>query len=270
MTAHLRMALLFALPQEYAVFKRVTAPWKLVPQGPFKTFVRHAPSKERPRELFLIETGMGHERMLQALEWVVGWSRPDLVIVAGFAGSLTQDLTVGDVCLGESFAAYDPQPHSQLTPGISLNISEGLARYCDAHRIRKTRIVTVKQPGSKRQMARDFEGTAAIMDMESYFVAQWCHRNHIPFLCFRAISDGLFDEIDFDLEAISDARGRVKIPRVIASVLKNPRLLRSYYLSWKRSRKAAMALARTLSGLLRLSSAELFTIIEDNRLLHLG
>ncbi len=266
MTVPLRIALLFALPQEYAVLKRLTGPWEFTRREPFKSFVRHAPSKE----LLLIESGMGHDRMLQALEWLLGRAQPDLVIVAGFAGSLTQDLAVGEVCLGESFSAFDSQAHSQLKSRISVNIPEALTHFCQLYRIKKTRIMTVQEPRSKRQMARDFEGAAAIMDMESYFVAQWCSRNHIPFLCFRAISDGLYDEIDFDLEAISDARGHVKIPLVMASVLKNPQLLRSYFLSWKRSSKAAKGLARALAGLLGLSCAELLTIIEDNRLLHLG
>jgi nucleoside phosphorylase len=261
MTALLHLALLFALPQEYAVLKRLTAPWKLLRREPFKTFVRHTPGKE----LLLMETGMGHDRMVEALEWLLGWTRPDLTIVAGFAGSLTQDLAVGDVCLGESFTAYDLYPHSPGNVQINLNLSKTLTHFCDENRIQKTGIVTVKHPKAKPELARDFEETAAIMDMEGYFVGQWCSQNRIPFLCFRAISDGLFDEIDFALETITDAGGRVKIPLVLGSILKNPRLVRSYYHSWKRSRKAAKGLTRALTGLLKLSSAEWLSIIMENR-----
>ena len=262
MTALLRIALLFALPQEYTGLKRLTAPWKLTTREPFKSFVRHAP----PKELLLIESGMGHDRMLEALEWLLGWTRPDLVIAAGFAGSLAQDLAVGDVCLGERLIGYDLQSHSQLRPAMNVSVSERLAHFCDERRIRKAQMVTVTQPEAKPQLARDFEKTPSIMDMESYFAGHWCYQNHIPFLSFRAISDGLSDEIDFNLKTISDSRGRVQIPLVVASVLKNPQLARSYYRSWKHSTKAAKNLGRALAGLLNLSSSELHTLIEENRL----
>jgi hypothetical protein len=98
------------------------------------------------------------------------------------------------------------------------------------------------------------------MDMESYLVARFCSRNHIPFLSLRAISDGVSDEIDFDLTAISDNRGRVRIPLVLASVLRNPRLLRSYYLSWKRSQIAAKNLGKVLYSFLNLPIAEIRTL----------
>lgn len=261
MTALLRIALLFALPQEYTALKRLTAPWKLIRREPFKSFVRHAPLKE----LLLIESGMGHDRMPEALEWLLGWTRPDLVIAAGFAGSLAQDLAVGDVCLGERLIGHDLQLHSQPRPAINVNVSERLAHFCDERRIRKAQMVTVKQPEAKPRLARDFEQTPSIMDMESYFAGQWCYRNQIPFLSFRAISDGLSDEIDFDLETISDSRGRVKVPLVMTTVLKNPQLARSYYRSWKRSAKAAKSLGKALAGLLNLSSSELHTVIEENR-----
>jgi adenosylhomocysteine nucleosidase len=262
MTAPLRIALLFALPQEYTALKRLTAPWKRTRREPFKSFVRQAP----PQELLLIESGMGHERMLEALEWLLGWTRPDLVIAAGFAGSLAQDLVVGDVCLGGRFIYCDLQPQSQPRPTINLKVSERLAHFCAEHRIRQAQIVTVNQPEPKPRLARVFRETPSIMDMESYFAGQWCYQNQIPFLSFRAISDGLYDEIDFDLETISDSLGRVQIPLVVASVLKNPQLFRSFYRSWKRSAKAAKNLGRALAGLLNLSSSELHTLIGENRL----
>ena len=104
------------------------------------------------------------------------------------------------------------------------------------------------------------------MDMESYFVAEFCYHSHIPFLSVRAISDGVDDEIDFDPGAISDLRGRVKVPLVLASIIRNPALIRSYFLSWKRSRKAAESLGRALIGLVNLPSTELRSLIAENRL----
>jgi hypothetical protein len=62
----------------------------------------------------------------------------------------------------------------------------------------------------------------------------------------------------------------VKIPLVFGSVLRSPRLLKSYYLSWKRSTKAARSLGKVLAGLVNLPPAELHSLIQENRLYLVG
>jgi adenosylhomocysteine nucleosidase len=255
----IRIVILFALPQEYGCLKRLMGSWRFTTREPLKSFVRQDSSKE----LVLIETGMGRDRMLGALEWLLGRTHPDLVIAAGFAGSLTQELAVGDACLGEAFASLDVPSHSEAGPRIGLEISQRLVRFCEEHRIRRTQIVTVSQPAPKQQLNKEYENNVTIMDMESYFVGRFCCEKNIPFLSFRAISDGLLDEIDFELAAITDARGQVKIPLVLKSILKNPRLLRTYYLSWKRSMQAARSLGKVLFELLHLPPTELRSLISE-------
>jgi adenosylhomocysteine nucleosidase len=262
MSMTIRIAMLFALPQEYGYFKRLTAHWLLTRREPFKSLVRRLPDQE----VILLESGMGCDRMLKALEWLLGWTRPDLVIAGGFAGSLVQDLRVGDVCLGEAFSPYDVQFDSRDTARVDLELSERMMHFCDQHRMRKTHIVTVERPTAKRLMSQELGNGSWIMDMEGYFVAKFCYQNHLPFLAIRAVSDGFGDEIDFDLEAISDAQGHVKIPLVAASILRDPGLMRSYLHSWKHSITAARSLGKALAGLLDLPSPELRSLIEENRL----
>jgi nucleoside phosphorylase len=262
----IRIVLLFALPQEYACLKRLMGSWRFATREPFKSFTR----QDSAKELVLIETGMGRDRMLEALEWLFGRFYPDLVIIAGFAGSLTGELAVGDTCLGEAFASLDLPSHSEEGSRISLVISKRLVQFCDEHGIRRTQIVTVNQPVPKHRLSKEFEESVNIVDMESYYVGRFCHKRDIPFLSFRAISDGFLDHIDFDLAAITDARGHVRIPLVLASVLKNPWLLRSYYLSWKRSAKAAKSLGKVLASLVNLPPAELCSLVQENRLYLVG
>lgn len=259
----IRIALLFPLPQEYGCFKRLMGAWRLRSRKPFKhfTYSKGGQGGLDPRELILIETGMGHKRTLEALEWLLGWFRPDLVVAAGFAGSLAQHLTVGDVCLGEVVTSFDVPSDSKIEHGVNLKLSEGLTHFWREHRIRRTRIVTATQPKPKQPLSEEFADPPSIMDMETYFVAKFCFRNHLPFLSIRAVSDGLLDEIDFDLTAISDARGHVRLPLVLSSVLRSPWLLKSYYLSWKRSRIAATNLGRALRDLLDLPQEELCTLL---------
>jgi nucleoside phosphorylase len=262
MTEPTKIAMLFALPQEYGYLKRFTAPWLPKGREPFTTFVRRAPHQE----LILVESGMGGNRMLEAIQWLCGWTLPDLVIAGGFAGSLRQELRVGDVCLGVAFTSLDLPLDGEGNAWFRTELSERTIHFCHEQRIQKTHIVTVRRPKAKRLVSRNAEHAASIMDMESYFLARFCCRHHIPFLSIRAVSDGLEDEIDFDLETISDARGKVKIPLVLASIVRNPRLVRSYFHSWRRSHKAATNLGRALIALLHLPAAEFRSLIEEKRL----
>lgn len=266
----MRMALLFALPEEYAAFKRAAGSWQLTHRTPFKSFLHSAPS----RQLVLVETGMGRVGMLAALDWLLGWMRPDLVITAGFAGSLSEELAVGDVCLGEAFtwldegsntplcldaAARKPAAKSPVTFRLATcaKAASSFIRFCSEDRLRPARIVTVSQPQPKSLLSPEFKDVASIMDMESYFTARFCYARRIPFLGIRSVSDGLWDEIEFDLRSITDQRGRVRIPLVLASVINSPGLVRSYYHSWERSRRAARSLGEALAGLAALPAEEL-------------
>jgi nucleoside phosphorylase len=281
----MRMALLFALPEEYAAFKRHMGPWQFTHRTPFKSFLHRVP----PREIVLVETGMGRVGILAALDWLLGWMRPDLVIAAGFSGSLSEELAVGDVCLGESFTWLEEDLNTPFCPEFAstsfheedLGAREGAAgepeakptvtfrmesgakttsrfiRFCSEHRFRPARIVTVSQPQPKPLLSPAFKDVASIMDMESYYAARFCYERQIPFLGIRSVSDGLGDEIDFDLSSITDQQGRVRILLVLASIVKSPGLVRSYYRSWERSRRAARSLGGALAGLVALPAEEL-------------
>jgi nucleoside phosphorylase len=251
------ITLLFALPQEYAALKRRTGPWRLVARKPFKTFSH----KFNQTEITLVETGMGHGRMIEALEWLLNRGHPDLAIAAGFAGSLGSDLAVGDVCLGEAFSCFDSDLHVHIPSRFSHEVVQRLIPFCDEYRVRRVQIITARKPVPKHSLGERFAGTLSVLDMESYFVAQFCREKMIPFISLRAISDGIGDEIDFDLEAISDRGRRVRVCLVLASLLKDPCLLRSYYASWKRSIKASQSLATVLAGLLRFPSAALWALV---------
>lgn len=270
----MQTVLLFALPEEYAVFKRLTGPWQLGHRRPFKTFLHTTPF----HELLLVETGMGQKQLVEALSWLLARTRPDLMIAAGFGGSLSGDLAVGDVCLGEIFSCHEKAGAGtwdgaagkwDSRPSVTFHLQGGadpvarVMQVCSEHRFHRTRMVTVGQPQPKPLLARRFADRTSLMDMESYFAVGFCCEREVPLLAVRAVSDGLRDEIDFELAAISDAQGRVSIPLVLASVMRSPNLIRSYFRSWRRSQTAARSLGRALAGLLALPLQELQAIAKS-------
>jgi hypothetical protein len=76
-------------------------------------------------------------------------------------------------------------------------------------------------------------------------------------LCFRSVSDGYRDEIDFDLDALTDAEGQIQIRRVMGAVIHHPGWMKSFWRAWKRSKRAGERLADGLTSFLNLPLKDL-------------
>jgi hypothetical protein len=211
------------------------------------------------KEITLIDTGMGRAMMLRVLEREVKLTPPDLLISMGFAGSLCEDFAVGDVLLGGTFFCFPESGDGFPVKSELLRFepSPDLTSFCTNRGVKRAQIVTVTRPEPKGPLSRRLREAPSLMDMESYHAARYATEAGIPFLCFRAVSDGLHDEIDFDLNSLTDESGRVRIPAVLAAMALRPRLVRSFYGSWLRSSKAAAHLGEVLAALLRIDGREL-------------
>jgi hypothetical protein len=107
----------------------------------------------------------------------------------------------------------------------------------------------------KAPLISRFSEIPTVLDMESAVVARYALSSGADFLCLGAVSDAAGDEIDFDLDAITDSNGVVRIRKVLSAVMREPRLVRSFYSSWKRSSLAARNLGNVLVKLLELHAA---------------
>lgn len=258
-----RVLLSFALPQEYGPLKSFMRPWKLIHKHPYKVY--HYTDNEK--KVLLLETGMGRKVAQEALEWILKRDSPDLMISAGFGGSLSQKLPVGTVCLGGSFMLVEEPGRSEIGSPIYMILSDQLKAFCEQHHVFQSSIITANQPEPKQKLAASLkQNNPSLLDMETHFMAQMAIHQKIPFLCFRSVSDGVENEIEFDLSDISDHRGRVQIGKVIGSIVAEPNIIKAYWASWKRSSKAAKALALVLADFLELPVQKLQHIIWGSRL----
>ena len=257
----MKIALFSALPHEYAAFKKLGGPWRLRSAKPFRIFS----CSFFQNELTLLETGMGKGRLQDAFRRVVGLDRPDLVVSMGFGGSLCPDIEVGQVILGSSILCPEPVAgpvlHGELHPDIHSELSD----FCRLNGIGTARLVTLDHPESKSVLRRRFGDSPSMVDMESYFLCRFSLDAGIPFMVFRAVSDGVDDEIDFDLSSISDEAGKVVVGKALAAVIKSPRLVRSFFHLWRKSRKAAQSLAHALAAFLSLPEPELRQMVLGSR-----
>jgi nucleoside phosphorylase len=259
----MQIAIFAALPQEYHPLQKMTSGWQLVAREPFRVFRQRSGGKE----CLLVETGMGQKQLRKALELGLKSDSFDLILSTGFAGSLWQQFSVGQVLLGERFVLWQPSSNPEVAETLHFRPATQLDHFCCEYQVEKAQIVTVEQTQNKMAISQLVAPIPSIMDMESTLVAQTAFQKGIPFICLRSISDALGDEIDYSLDAISDAGGRVQIAKVLRTVINKPALMGSFYASWQRSRKAAHNLAVVLTALLNLPPHFLAALTRGSQLL---
>jgi hypothetical protein len=131
------------------------------------------------------------------------------------------------------------------------------ADFLAAHGIRPVLALSARGPGDKQILSALALGELAVLDMETSTAAEEALRRQIPFLCFRAVSDALDQDLGFRLEDISDEQGRVRPLRVLATIVKKPSILWAFYRLWRSSSLAAKNLCNSLASFLNLPASEL-------------
>ena len=257
----LKIVLFAALPEEYREFKRRIRPWQQLSRMPFRKYGCTLAEKR----LVLVETGMGKEQLLRCMALAMQEESPDLIVSFGFAGSLTAALPVGGVAMGADFLYRGKATSSGSELKVHTDVFDGTVRdFCRDHNVTMARILTVDRPLPKHQLNRCSSSGPTLMDMESFFAARFAQEAGVPFFCFRSVSDGLQDEIEYDLDEIS-WQGKIRIRKVLMLVAKRPHLLKAFYASWRRSVMAGRELANVLAQFLNLPAAKLTLIGSDRR-----
>jgi adenosylhomocysteine nucleosidase len=236
----IRILVLSALPQEYSPLKKLIPSWRMLGRRPFKRFAFNLPGKE----ILLVECGMGPESAREALGAELAVSAPDLLIFSGFAGGLHPDLPVGAVCA----IANTRELSSEVV--FQFRFTDELCRFLLENHIGQVLSLTAQTAENKQVLSNLASGQHAVLDMETATVAEIAFNYKLPFICFRAISDAIGDDLGFDLSDIADEHGRVRITGVLATIIRRPAVLKSFYLSWRRSRRAARNLCRSLAAFL--------------------
>lgn len=234
----MKILILTTLPQEHSPLKRLLPGRHLVKGKRSKVFAFRLPDKE----IVLIESGMGAKWAVEALRMEMPELRPDIVIFSGFAGGLHPDLKIGVVCFPVCVR------EKSCEDLLNLRFPRDLDDFLFKNHIVRVNGTSSDFPEDKKAISILESGQMAVLDMETAKVAQVALEMKVPFVCFRAISDCLDHEIEFDLDDICDRRGRVKISGVLFAVLRRPALLKAFFLSWRRSRLAANNLCRSVAA----------------------
>jgi adenosylhomocysteine nucleosidase len=227
-------AFLFALERESAPFVRALKSLHAYNDAPCPARLYES----RRGALLVVETGVGAQRASAAVRWVLATCAPRLVVAAGFAGALDPSLAVGDVFLASEVVESEDLRWRVALPAELGDLPCG--RLLTVPRL----VATSK---AKRNLARQFRALA--VDMESAAVAEVCQEWHVPCACVRAISDAAGAGLSPEVVSLL-AGGRVAPLRVLAALLRRPRLAGEFWRLARDTRRAARELASVLARLL--------------------
>ena len=198
-------------------------------------------------DVVLVEAGMG---MLNA-----GWAAtslavesPDLMISAGFGGGVLAGLPVGDVVMAEQILHWSGSEFEALPVGFY-----GRNAAADSLSLKRGAFITCDAIFNKHLLARRLPAVVVnpVVEMESAAVARVAVTHGIPFLGMRAISDPWDEELDFTIEEFCDDTMRIRPAKVLATILRRPRIIPQLIRLARNSRVAATGLSSAMERLLR-------------------
>ena len=166
------IAVTFALPAESSDFLRHLRNQSRTD----RTGIRTIRGTINDRAVEVLHTGVGEKVCRQRLAKFLQDQQFDLLISAGFAGALNDQLQVGDLLLAKNFSTVE------LTE-VGSSFSRLPIHEADLLTVR----ALIDSSDERNEIART-SGAAAV-DMETEFIARACAEHGIPLLSLRVITD---------------------------------------------------------------------------------
>lgn len=180
--------------------------------------------------------GIGPRAARQAAETVLTFRQPSLIISAGFAGALSESMSVGTVIVPTKVLGLPDQQTFSIENGEGTLVS----------------VAEIVNPDVKRELKNKYAADA--VDMEAASVAAIAQARGVGFLAVKAISD----EAGFELPPMSrfiDSRGEFQTFRFAMHAAVRPALWSALGRLKRNADKAANALCEFLA---RIDSAASF------------
>jgi adenosylhomocysteine nucleosidase len=204
-------------------------------------------------EVLLVESGMGFHNAAKAAEVLVREDRPDLLISAGFCGGIAPELLAGDVVVAkEIIIAGDGGLEGVPVPFSPVGRDFVARQAAEGKRVVGGTFISTSVITSKRRLAVMLPGSCPnpVVEMESGAVAIVAVKNGIPLLAIRAVSDSAAEELGFSLDEFCDPDlRRIRIHKVLLTVLRKPRIIPQLVRLSRSSCRAAESLTAALSRL---------------------
>jgi adenosylhomocysteine nucleosidase len=235
---------LFALERERLFIHDTYCITREMRGGPCRGFL----CATQQQQVLVIETGVGVERALRALDWLLNEPihdgrahQPSLLLFAGFAGALDASLHVGDPVLADEV--------------VDMHGNRWRSPLAAVPGVRSGRLLTtdrfIGEPADK--LALGEQHAALAVDMESAAFARRCHERGVPWACLRVVSDDVSVPFTTEVAGLVED-GQVRLGRVLRLLLRKPWLLPKLLRLARQTRLAARRLADGVVQFLACSS----------------
>ena len=204
-------------------------------------------------EIVIAEAGMGFTNATVAARQLMGELRPDLMVSAGFCGGIAAGLRVGDVVLATGLTILSESGLKEVPVTIAPVSRDFVFRQAaEGQRVFAGLFVTTTAIMPKSRLAALLPADAPfpVVEMESGAIALLAGEQGIPFVGLRTVSDPFDEELGFSLDEFCDDRMRIRIPRVLLTIARKPRIIPQLIRLARNSRVAADRLTRSLEELM--------------------
>jgi adenosylhomocysteine nucleosidase len=213
------LALIAALKEETYCLKRRMHIDKTTVTDNYRIFKGNYKGKK----VLLVQTGMGRQRAEKAANFIIENYSIDALISFGFAGALTSEYKVGDICFCPTISCSDTQiniTHKSDSTLISQCKKISLSSLMKAV---EAKIVTTNKPvcPPEERKILALSHQCDIMDTETFWVAEIAQKKNITFLSIRVISDASDNTLP-SFGYMLDSDGRWLWHKVILYFLSHP------------------------------------------------
>lgn len=162
-------------------------------------------------DVIIVKSGVGKANAAMCTQFIIDKYEPYCIINTGVAGGIGENLSIGDIVIGESLVQYDfdasvlgyakgymctgfekDKPTLFYSDKNLINIFEDAVKKSGSmQKIHKGTIATgdcfISDPNKKKEIKDTFNALA--VEMEGAAIAQASHMNSVPCLIIRSISD---------------------------------------------------------------------------------
>lgn len=203
-------------------------------------------------EIIIVEAGMGFHNAATAAEDLIREAHPDMIISAGFCGGVSAELRVGDVVVATDLTIVSDNGRESVPVEISAASRNFVVRQtAKGRRVFGALFASTTSIMPKSRLALMLPAdSCTVVEMESAAIAIVAVENNIPFGGIRAVSDPLDEELGFSLDEFCDPQMRVRIPRVLLTIARKPRIIPQLIRLARNSRVAAASLSQAMERFL--------------------
>ncbi len=194
--------------------------------------------------LVVAEVGVGAAAAAQGAADCIALHRPRVVVAAGFASGLQENMHKGHILMVEEIVNSAGET---LTTGLkydpaSLSPSLHVGRLLTVERI-------IREPTEKAALAAKHNALAC--DMETFAVSQVCRALGVPFLAVRVISDAVQDRLPPEIEKLlSESSFVAKLGTAAGAIMNRFSAVGDLWQLYEDGLKCSQRLARFLRSML--------------------